>query len=651
MTFLNRFEDFGITGYDKGHKDEQGNVYVPCPQCGPSRKHHAKNTPSLSVNVIRGVFNCHHCGFKGNLISSDWQDNNKVKPLNFTGTIDFNLKKNLIRWFKEKRGISHSTLIRCRIGMTSKVILQLRNSDPTLIGKWMKKSVIAFNYYLDGQLVDIKYRDSEKNFGKEKGADLIFYGMDDIRDETECFIVEGEMDKLAFAEAGIMNVLSVPNGSVISEKERQEYLKVGVAAFKPMNLKYLDNCIEKLDKIKSFYLITDDDLPGIKLREELARRLGKENCYFIQCKKLGCKDANEILLKHGPDVLKNIKDYADAFPISNVLTAKSIADKISSLYTFGMDKGLSTGFVSVNEHFRMRRGHLIVVNGRQGMGKSSFVFYLAIYTAWKYNWKWAIYSIESFPAENVFRQLAEIFIGKSFDKDVANRMSRYELDIAMNFLDNHFYLIDESHENLYTPDELRNITIKLIKKHGIQGVIKDPWNSLVKQYKSGESYNDWLQRQLTAEVAMSTQHSIVNLICAHPITLRNANKDGIFPAPTIYDLEGGQMWANKVYDAICIDRFDPSSYSNTEVALHVQKIKFQDLCGRPTKPDYPIKLYFDRYTKRYKEELKGTRYCPLQKLKLPSQQTGLFEDNILDDEEIEEKKDEIIYNSNREAPF
>lgn len=651
MTFLNKFEDFGIYGYDKGHKDEAGNVYVPCPQCGPTRHRHSKNTPSLSVNVDRGVFNCHHCGWKGNLITTDWQSNNHVKPLNISNPISFNLKKGLINWFKEKRGISHPTLIRCRVGVTQKVILQVRNEDPTLLGKWIKKSVIAFNYYLDGQLIDVKYRDSEKNFGKEKGADLIFYGMDDIRDEKECFIVEGEMDKLAFAEAGIMNVLSVPNGSVISEKEKQDYQKNGVAAFKPMNLKYLDNCIDKMDHIKTYYLITDDDLPGIKLREELARRLGRENCMFIQCTKLGCKDANEILLKHGVDALKNIKDYADSFPMTNVLTAKSISDKISSLYTFGMDKGVSTGFVCLNEHFRIRKGHLIVINGRQGMGKSSFVFYLAIYTAWKYNWKWGIYSIESFPPENIFRQLAEIFIGKTFDKDKPRRMSRHELDIAMNFMEDHFYIIDESHDNLYTPDELRNITIKLTKKHGIQGIIKDPWNSLVKVYKQGESYNDWLQRQLTAEVAMATQYGIVNMVCAHPITLRNQTKEGKFPAPTIYDLEGGQMWANKVYDAICIDRSDYSSYSDTAIDLHVQKIKFQDLCGIPTRPDDPVKLYFNRWSKRYLEELRGVKLCPLQKLNIPSQQLGMFENNILDDEEIEERKHEIIFNNNQEAPF
>lgn len=43
-----------------------------------------------------------------------------------------------------------------------------------------------------------------------KGAEKVFYGLDDIADSKTVIIVEGEMDKLAMEEAGYLNCVSVP---------------------------------------------------------------------------------------------------------------------------------------------------------------------------------------------------------------------------------------------------------------------------------------------------------------------------------------------------------------------------------------------------------------------------------------------------------
>ena len=51
------------------------------------------------------------------------------------------------------------------------------------------------------------------------GAEKILYGLDDIVGQSEVIIVEGEMDKLAMMEAGIKNVVSVPDGAPSRVKE------------------------------------------------------------------------------------------------------------------------------------------------------------------------------------------------------------------------------------------------------------------------------------------------------------------------------------------------------------------------------------------------------------------------------------------------
>jgi len=74
---------------------------------------------------------------------------------------------------------------------------------------------MAFPYYRNGQLVNVKYRGPNKTFWQVKGAEKILYGLDDIVNQEWIIIVEGEIDKLALEEAGFSNVVSVPDGAPI----------------------------------------------------------------------------------------------------------------------------------------------------------------------------------------------------------------------------------------------------------------------------------------------------------------------------------------------------------------------------------------------------------------------------------------------------
>ena len=77
-----------------------------------------------------------------------------------------------------------------------------------------------------------------------KDAELIFYNLDGIKDADTCYIVEGEMDALSLIQAGIKNVVSVPNGATISTN----------------NLSYLDNCFEYFINKKEIILWVDNDI-------------------------------------------------------------------------------------------------------------------------------------------------------------------------------------------------------------------------------------------------------------------------------------------------------------------------------------------------------------------------------------------------------
>ena len=52
-----------------------GNVKTKCPQCSDGRKN--KTDTPLSVNITEGEFNCHNCGWKGNVRAYERKRENK----------------------------------------------------------------------------------------------------------------------------------------------------------------------------------------------------------------------------------------------------------------------------------------------------------------------------------------------------------------------------------------------------------------------------------------------------------------------------------------------------------------------------------------------------------------------------------------------
>ena len=57
-----------------------------------------------------------------------------------------------------------------------------------------------------------------------KGAQKTFYNIDAIAGQDSCVIVEGEVDAMSFHEAGVTNVVSVPNGFNATGQVNLDYL-------------------------------------------------------------------------------------------------------------------------------------------------------------------------------------------------------------------------------------------------------------------------------------------------------------------------------------------------------------------------------------------------------------------------------------------
>ena len=560
-------------------------TYTLCPSCSHTRK---KNTDKcLGVDVIEGKAHCNHCDAvsfnDGDKKPYVMEKKDYVLPKMTNST---SLSDGAVQWFKN-RGISQRTLIEDKVTTQSEYMPQIKK----------EVNVIAFPYYVNGVLVNLKYRDEHKNFKLHKGSKLILQGLDELKKEKSCFIVEGEMDRLSLLECGIKNVLSVPNGTSLSPDEKKLIEEKGkFNDSNVLNLEWLDNSIEYLEHIQEFIIFVDNDAAGRKLERELIRRLSPEKCKTVDS--FDCKDANDYLVKYNVLELESICKNAKNVPLEGVFTVDDEWNYIKDIFDNGYKKGKGIGSEKFDTHRKFRLGELDLITGVPNHGKTTYISWEMALTHLHFGWKWGIYSPENYPAGEIYITLIETISGKSLDSDT-NKITLEELEETKERIKDNFFVIDWDEEDAaVTVDMVLAKTKELIKRKGINGILIDPWNDLYHKKEAGENIADYLQRTLSKIRRFKRKYNLKFVINAHPTADAQRKKEkhteqGERPYVCwFFDVDGGAMWGNRVDNALTIYRNTPHDTAFKTTEVHIQKVKFQKLTGIPTSQDDPIKMSF-----------------------------------------------------------
>ena len=515
-------------------KRTSGQVKTKCPKCSQERK--KKSDPCLSVNIDTGVWNCHNCGWKGGLKKHDFMQEVKYVLPKSRPTIS-NYSDGILKYFKD-RGISESTLLRNRIGEGKEYMPQVS----------AERNTIQFNYYKESNLINVKYRDGDKNFKLVKNAERILYGLDDLKDCKEAIIVEGEIDKLSYYEAGFKNCVSVPNGA------------------SNLECKYLKDFPDNLERV---YIATDNDEPGRKLAEELSRRIGRDICYRVDFKSF--KDSNDVLVSLGKDGVANTLKRAKAYPLDGVLGVDSFDLDIDALYQDGLSKGDLTGHPTFDTLFSFATSQLTVITGVPTHGKSNWLEHVCMKLASQNGWKFGVFSPEHYPLQLHFSVLAEKFIGKTF-RDVSKfeRMNKSELNHAKNFISSRFNWI-RPEGDVFTIDAILESAAGLIKRHGIKGLIIDPYNKIHAPIGT-KSETQYINEFLTKLTIFKQKYDIHIFLVAHPRKMMKKD-NGLYDVPTLYDIAGSANFYNQVDNGITVYR----NFETECTHVYVQKVKFRHI--------------------------------------------------------------------------
>ena len=511
-----------------------------CPICSANRKPQNQKQKVLMLDWNRGLGTCQHCGEVIQLHTYKRKTEVRVyaKPIWNNKT---DLSDDVVKWF-ESRGISQKTLRIAKVSQGLDVMPPKKGSI-----QWERCKTIHFNYFRNEELVNIKYRTSDKRFKMVTDAEKIMYNVDLWRHDDEVIICEGEMDTLSFIESGLLNATSVPNGSVLGHA----------------NLEYIDNSIEFFENKTKIYLALDNDEAGQNVTKEIIRRFGAEKCFLVDFE--DCKDANEYLVKNGVNKLANLIKTAKEIPLENVSSVSDWDAEFDDYIVNGMNKGFITGIQSFDNIFSTYTGQYIVVTGKPSSGKSDWVDMMCLGYNKLYGWKIAYASPENKPNTIHAGKLISKLAGKWVNKQEYLTESWFKL--GKQYLNENFKFIDMERYNL---DNVLTKARELIFRFGIKVLVIDPYNKVRLEGKYSD-INDYTRDYLAKIDEFCKKHDILIFLVAHPN--KPSGEDRKNYEPDFYSVKGGGEFYDMSPHGLLVHR----DYENELVKVKVLKVKFSHL--------------------------------------------------------------------------
>lgn len=551
-------------GFDlKGRDHVDRDIKVRCPECSDTRKN--RHDPCVSIKPLDGVANCKHCGTVF-LIRKERVEHVKPKsepkplrPANLTKLSDRGLE------FFRNRRISQDAVIECKV---------IEKTDRNSVG---------FPYLMDGVPVNFKYRNIDnKQFSQEVGGYHLLWNYDNAMSHDRLLITEGEMDTLAFVTAGVHFAVSLDSGAPNPEDRSVE-----------KKFECVTNSWSLIEKASIVYIAADNDQNGKIAEKELIRRIGVEKCKVIDFGQY--KDANEYLMFEGSDALRGLLDTASDPKVDGIFQAKEFYLQVMDLYNNGLAKGSTTYMPTIDEAWKWRMGEVNLWTGYNNEGKSKLLRYLEMLKAKFDGWKSALFIPEDMPQAEWFEDMCHMYIGKPLDPEMKMRATIEEVNEAMSFLNDHFYIVYP--EKKFTLESLFDKFKYLIRRHGVRVIDIDPYNTVEHLYEKGMTIDQYVSKFMGDVKRFAVEHSVAFNVVAHQNPPDQKNPDGTYPAPRKYKIKNGGTFSDKADNVLGVWRPRRQiDFKDPTVTFLSEKIKKQKYTG---KADLQVDIQYDFFSNRY----------------------------------------------------
>lgn len=424
-----------------------------------------------------------------------------------------------------------------------------------------ERPAIVFPYFSGGDLANRKYRPhpQKQPQQQDKNALQTLFNVDRLGDApAEIVFVEGEPDVMALYECGIHHAVTLKDGAPS---------KAGAGNDK--RFEALNTHADMLSKARRIVLAGDNDAPGLILREELARRLGRHLCHVVTWPS-GCKDACDVLRAHGPDAVLAALAAAQPYPIEGLQRIRP--GTLHALHSLPPPSTMTTGARATDLVLKLpTEGRLIVVTGVPSHGKTSWVRFVMVHTATNHARRWAVFSPEMQPWEQFAASCAEVYCGKPFwPTPGVPSMTDPEIADAEAWLANRMTMIVcDAEDQAPTLDWIIERARATVLQDGTTDLLIDPWNE-VDGTRGQISETDWIGRSLQRLKGFALRHGCNVWIIAHPAKPANVKPGEKRGAPGPYDINGSAHWANRTDLGLTV--FSPEAGS---AEIHLWKPRFR----------------------------------------------------------------------------
>ena len=321
-----------------------------CPYCRST-----KDKYTFSINLQNGMHKCLRsgCAKQGNMITL-------AQDFDFSLGTEGDEYYNPRRRFRNLRHYPKPTVKDAAVAyLESRGISEAITRKYQLTVRKDNDGILIFPFYDEkNQLQFIKYRNMHPAEGQskewcERDCKPILFGMDHCDPDNSGMLVltEGQIDSLSVAEAfdGDINVVSVPTGA--------------------KGFTWVPYCWDFLNKFKTLVVFGDYENGHITLLEEMKKRFNGSVRHVDPDRYQECKDANELLQKHGKQAVVDAVTYAVLVANPRIKEIKDIERKDQSKLP-----RFRSGIREIDKLTEggLRLGTVMLLTGERGNGKSTF---------------------------------------------------------------------------------------------------------------------------------------------------------------------------------------------------------------------------------------------------------------------------------------
>jgi twinkle protein len=312
----------------------------------------------------------------------------------------------------------------------------------------------------------------------------------------------------------------------------------------------------------------------------MVRILGAARFWFVDWPE-GIKDANEYLVKDGPEALcELVTDGALQWPIAGIYRLNELPEPAPLTLW-------EPGFPEWESKVKLAPRTLSVVTGHPGHGKTALWNQIWFQVVQSYGVPACIASFETRPKPHLRRQLRTLAT-KTLEKDLSPE-DKAKADQWIN--ERYLFLVHP--EQRPTLEWFLDMAEIAVVRHGARIIQADPWNRLEASRGRDESETEYIGRCLRTLHAFAHDMNCHVQILAHPAKMDGARRG---QAPGLEDISGSKNWENMVDQGFVVHRpeiFDGTN-RKTEAHLYHRKARFEEL-GHPCKLKLDFKLSEGRY--------------------------------------------------------